>query len=245
MDFPDSENSIKVENLTYFYGARPALNGVNFNCAAGRFCALLGLNGAGKSTLIGILTRLQVPDEGRITIAGHDLATEPRAALAKLGIVFQQTTLDLDLSVLQNMAYFAALHGLSGPEARRRIDAVLEMLAVGDRADEIVRNLNGGHRRRVEIARALIHQPSILILDEPTVGLDAATRFRITDHMHDLAKEAGITVIWTTHLVDEIRPDDDVIILHKGRVLAHDRAEILAADGSLANAFLAMTGEDS
>ena len=156
--------------------------------------------------------------------------------------MFQQTTLDLDLTVQQNLAYFAALHGLSGQTARGRIDAALEQLDMRERAGEQARALNGGHRRRTEIARALLHNPSVLLLDEPTVGLDAAARASITDYSHDLAA-AGKTVLWATHLTDEVCPDDDLIILHCARVLAKGTARDIAGDMSLQNRFLSLTGE--
>ncbi|MDX8348933.1 ABC transporter ATP-binding protein [Cognatiyoonia sp. IB215446] len=233
---------IRVADLTYSYGAKMALDGVSFDVAPGAFCALLGPNGAGKSTLFNLLTRLFVAPRGRIEIAGHDLARAPRAALAKLGIVFQQPTLDLDLTVRQNLSYFAALHGLSGRNRAQRIDQVLERLHIADRAREKARTLNGGHRRRTEIARALLHDPAVLLLDEPTVGLDAASRAAITDHVHGLADD-GTTILWATHLADEVRPDDRLVILHRAKVLADGLAHDVSGDTSLQEAFLAMTSE--
>ena len=148
------------------------------------------------------------------------------------------------MTVSRNMTYFAALHGLSGRQAQARIDAALERLDMRERAREKVRALNGGHRRRMEIARALVHNPEVLLLDEPTVGLDTASRRAITDHVHELAG-GGLTVFWATHLVDEIAPQDDVVILHRGRVLAHDRAETIAAGKPLTDVFMAMTGAEA
>ncbi|MEO3415133.1 ABC transporter ATP-binding protein [Roseovarius sp. CAU 1744] len=234
-------STLDVSRVSYRYGAKEALRDVSFSLAPGRFTALLGPNGAGKSTLFSLLTRLFVTGEGQILVAGHDLSHEPRAALAKLGVVFQQPTLDLDMSVARNMSYFAALHGLSRRAAQARIDAALDRLAMRERAAEKVRNLNGGHRRRMEIARALVHDPEILLLDEPTVGLDTASRRAITEHVHDLAQD-GLTVFWATHLVDEIAPEDDVVILHQGQVLAHDRAGVIAGDQPLIERFIQMTG---
>lgn len=230
-----------VRDVSYSYGPKKALDRVTIDLDAGRFCALLGPNGAGKSTLFSLLTRLLVAREGSIRIAGHDLAREPRKALAKLGIVFQQPTLDLDMSVSWNLSYFAALQGLSGALVKQRIDAVLDRLDMRERAGEKVRDLNGGHRRRMEIARALIHEPEILLLDEPTVGLDAASRAAITDYAHDLA-DSGLLIFWATHLVDEIRPGDDVVVLHGGKVLAHEKAADLARGVRLVDAFTALTG---
>ncbi|SEM76917.1 ABC transporter ATP-binding protein [Palleronia pelagia] len=232
--------SLSVADLSFSYGARQALDGVSFDIPAGRFCALLGPNGAGKSTLFGLLTRLFTTAGGRITMAGHDLDTAPRRALGAMGIVFQQTTLDLDLTVRQNLRYFAALHGISGREADTRIDAALDRLDMRARAGERARALNGGHRRRAEIARALVHRPRVLLLDEPTVGLDAASRSAITDHVHDLCGD-GLTVLWATHLTDEVRADDHLLILHRGRILRDGRAAEITAGSNLSDTFLTLT----
>ncbi|MEP5761519.1 MAG: ABC transporter ATP-binding protein [Litoreibacter sp.] len=234
-------SGIEVSGLGYSYGAKVALDNVSFKVEHGKFCALLGPNGAGKSTLFNLLTRLFTTPNGAIEIAGHDLKSAPRQALGKLGVVFQQTTLDLDLSVRQNLSYFAALHGLSGVEASKRIDASLEKLGMLERGDEKARALNGGHKRRAEIARALIHNPLVLLLDEPTVGLDAAARSSITDHVHGLT-ETGTTVLWATHLTDEVRPDDRLIILHQAKILADGKADEISGQTPLKDTFLDLTG---
>ena len=234
--------SLRVENLSYAYGERPALDAVSFEARPGRFTALLGPNGAGKSTLFALLTRLFVAPAGRIEVDGIDLSARPRAALARMGVVFQQPTLDLDLSVRQNLAYFAALHGLSGRAAARRIDAALERLGMAERAGEKARQLNGGHRRRTEIARALLHSPRVLLLDEPTVGLDAEARRAITDHVHALARSENLTVLWATHLTDEVGARDDIVLLHRGRIEATGRAANLHGDRALQDWFLERTG---
>ncbi len=233
-------SGLSVSNLNFDYGPKSALKNITFEVAAGQFCALLGPNGAGKSTLFGLLTRLLTTPEGSIMIAGHDLATAPRHALAKLGIVFQQSTLDLDLSVRQNLSYFAALHGISGRDAAVRIDAALDKLGMLERAHEKARALNGGHRRRAEIARALIHNPAVLLLDEPTVGLDAAARASITEHVHSLTDE-GTTVLWSTHLTDEVSPDDQLVILHRAQVLAQGTCKGICNNTPLAEKFLTLT----
>ncbi|WP_439604823.1 ABC transporter ATP-binding protein [Shinella sp.] len=232
---------LTVEGISHDWGARCALDDVSFSVEPGRCCALLGPNGAGKSTLFGMLTRLFTPRAGRIVMAGFDMARAPRAALARMGAVFQASTLDPDLTVRHNLLYFAALHGLSGREAEMRTIAALERLGMAERAGEKVAKLNGGHRRRMEIARALLHRPQVLLLDEPTVGLDAAARTAITAHVHDLSAD-GLTVLWATHLVDEVRKTDRLVILHRGSVLADGEAgEIGGAD--LTARFLALTGE--
>ncbi len=235
-------SGLNVRKLGYSYGAKRALLDVSFDIRSGEFCALLGPNGAGKSTLMSLLTRLFTTSEGTIEVAGHDLARHPRRALANIGVVFQQTTLDLDLTVFRNLTYFAALHGMSGRKAHARIDAALDRLNMSERRHERVRDLNGGHKRRLEIARCLIHRPSVLLLDEPTVGLDAAARMAITSHVHDLAQDDGLTVLWTTHLSDEIRDADRLIVLHQGRLLADGHAGQLRGDQPLADYFLSTTG---
>ncbi len=233
--------TLAVENLSFAYGPRKALDGLSFTLDPGSFTALLGPNGAGKSTLFSLLTRLFTAPQGRITIAGHDLARAPLKALAALGVVFQQPTLDLDLTTRRNLLYYAALHGLSGTTARDRAEEVLATLSLEDRADTPARSLSGGQRRRVELARALIHRPQVLLLDEPTVGLDAASRRAITDHAHKLARD-GTTILWATHLTDEVSPTDRCLILHRGRLLADDTAAALAEGTTLTDRFLALIG---
>ena len=234
-------HGLTVTDLHYAYGTKTALDGISFTVPQGRFCALLGPNGAGKSTLFALLTRLLVAPGGTITLAGVDLSRNAGAALRNLGIVFQQPTLDLDLTVQQNLRYFAALHGISRRDADARIARSLTQLDMVERAGERVRNLNGGHRRRTELARALLHDPKVLLLDEPTVGLDAATRTMITAHVHSLA-EQGLTVLWATHLTDEIRDDDHLLILHRGQLLAEGTAADIRGDAPLADHFLSVTG---
>ncbi|WP_424971242.1 ABC transporter ATP-binding protein [Dinoroseobacter sp. S76] len=236
---------LSVRDLSFSYGSKRALAEVSFDIPQGAFCALLGPNGAGKSTLFGLLTRLFTSAEGAITVAGHDLRQTPRAALAEIGVVFQQTTLDLSLSVDRNLSYFAALHGLAGADAARRIDTALDLLDMTERRRETVRNLNGGHRRRTEIARALIHDPSVLLLDEPTVGLDAASRAAITDHVHELCAARNLTVLWATHLTDEIRGTDQLLILHRGKIRADGPTDSIRGETPLTDHFLALTGAEA
>jgi ABC-2 type transport system ATP-binding protein len=220
-----AEPFLRVDNVSFSYGGRPALRDVSLSIPAQRFTALLGENGAGKTTLFALITRLLRAREGRIEICGVDVSLGG-SALAMLGIVFQAPTLDLDLTVRQNLRYFAGLHGLSAENADARIERELSRLGMLDRSREKVRRLNGGHRRRVEIARALLHDPKVLLLDEPTVGLDVPTRRAIVEHVHELA-ERGMAILWATHLIDEIRPTDDLIILHKGRIVAEGRAKTI------------------
>jgi ABC-2 type transport system ATP-binding protein len=229
----DDGAGISIENVGYAYGEARALDDVSLAVIPGRFTALLGPNGAGKSTLVALLTGLFVPDAGRIAVLGHDLAGAPRQVLARLGIVFQGQTLDLDLSVEQNMRYFANLHGLGGRAVGARVDDCLARMGLAERRGERVRTLNSGHRRRLEIARALLHRPPVLLLDEPTVGLDVPSRSSIVEHVHDICREQAITVLWATHLVDEVWPDDQLAVLHRGRIRDSGSVpEILARTGT-------------
>ncbi len=233
-------DGLTVSGLSFSYGPKVALNDISFELEPGQFCALLGPNGAGKSTLVSLLTRLLVAPKGDIRIAGHDLRGASRSALADLGVVFQQPTLDLSLTVRQNLSYFAALHGMARGDVPARIGAALERLDMHERADEKAGALNGGHRRRMELARALIHRPKVLLLDEPTVGLDAASRAAITDHVHDLADQ-GLCILWTTHLTDEVRDNDRLLVLHQGEILADGRCGDIRGDSPLKDWFLSRT----
>ncbi len=227
--------ALAVEGVSHAYGSRRALEDVTFAIAPATFAVLLGLNGAGKSTLFSLITRLFATQRGRIAIFGHDVARESGAALRLLGVVFQARTLDLDLSVMQNLMYHAALHGIGRREARARAHALLERIALADRAKDKVRSLSGGQMRRVEIARALLHQPRLLVLDEPTVGLDIRSRADMLAHVRGLVAENGTSVLWATHLMDEVADGDEVVVLHQGRVLARGAAARIAADAGAAD----------
>jgi ABC-2 type transport system ATP-binding protein len=235
-------SALAVESLSHVYGQRKALDNVSFKIESARFVALLGLNGAGKSTLFSLITRLYAVRSGCIRIFGHDIERQSGAALRLLGVVFQPRTLDLDLSVAQNLTYHAALHGIGKREAHSRAAEVLAQIALADRANDKVRDLSGGQMRRVEIARALLHRPRLLILDEPTVGLDIKARADIVNHVRMLVKQRNVTVMWATHLVDEVAEDDALIVLHRGRVLAHGTvADVVAQNESVAAAFTRLT----
>ena len=242
-----STPALEVGHVSHSYGKRKALDDVSFLIEAGSFSVLLGLNGAGKSTLFSLITRLYATRDGTIRIFGHDVTRESGEALRRLGVVFQARTLDPDLSVMQNLVYHAALHGIGPAEAKRRAEIVLAQVALADRVADKVRNLSGGQMRRVEIARALLHNPEILLLDEPTVGLDVKARADIVAHVRSLVADQGIGVLWTTHLIDEIAMTDLVIVLHKGRVLAHGAAaDIIAQTGArdMRLAFAKLTGTE-
>jgi ABC-2 type transport system ATP-binding protein len=235
--------ALSVDGLSHSYGARKALDDVSFAVRPARFVALLGLNGAGKSTLFSLVTRLYPIRAGYIRIFGHDIDRRPGDALRRLGVVFQPRTLDLDLSVVQNLTYHAALHGIGARAARIRAGEVLTQIALSDRANDKVRDLSGGQMRRVEIARALLHRPQLLILDEPTVGLDIKARADILRHVRMLVREEGVAVVWATHLVDEVADDDDLIVLHRGRILAHGAVSDIAAGNGIGGAFARLTKE--
>ena len=235
-----SRPALEVDDLDFSYGKQFALNKVSFAVRPGDFTVMLGPNGAGKTTLFAIITHLFESTQGSIRVCGWDIRTESRRALACMGVVFQQPTLDLDLTVLQNLRYFASLQGMTRRTADRRIDVELGRLALEDFRNQKVRQLSGGYRRRVEVARALLHEPALLLLDEPTVGLDVPARERIVDHVHELSSAHGIAVLWATHLIDEIQENDRVVVMHNGRIKARGSvAEVTksAAATSIGEAF--------
>ena len=239
-----TEAALVVEGLGHRFGAREVLRQVSFTLNPHAFTVLLGLNGAGKTTLFSLVTRLYDHDSGAIRIFGAEIKEHPSEALARIGVVFQQATLDLDLTVAQNLRYHAALHGLPRRLAAERIAREVERIGLTDRLGEKVRQLSGGQRRRVEIARALLHQPRLLLLDEPTVGLDIASRQFLLDHVRLLCRSEGLAVLWATHLIDEVDPEGRVILLHQGRILAQGAvADVTAAAGasSMRGAFDALT----
>ncbi len=235
-----------VDGLSHAFGERQALRNVSFQLNRGDRTMLLGLNGAGKTTLFSLITRLYNHRGGSIRIFGWEIKHKPSEALARLGVVFQLATLDLELSVAQNLYYHAALHGLPRRQAASRMRREIERVGLTDRMRERARTLSGGQRRRVEIARALIHQPRLLLLDEPTVGLDVASRQFLLDHVRMLAREEGLAVLWATHLIDEVDADARVIVLHQGRILAEGPVpEVIRAANasSMREAFDNLTGE--
>lgn len=237
-------HGIEISEVSHNFGQKRVLDQITLTIKKGTFCALLGPNGAGKSTLFSALTRLLIPAQGAIKIHGNDIHKSPRPALSNIGVVFQQQTMDLDLTVFQNLRYFGKLQGMSGRDLNQRIDQVLTLLNMAERSHEVVRTLNGGHRRRAEIARSLIHDPKVLLLDEATVGLDPETRKSITDDMHKIAQTEGKTILWATHLCDEVGDDDQLVILHNGKILRNGQAHEIANGGNLLNVFLSLTGRD-
>jgi ABC-2 type transport system ATP-binding protein len=211
---------LEVQNLTKRYGERAALNGLSLVIPKGQFVALLGPNGAGKSTLFQVLTGLFVADEGEVSVAGESLRHTAVKALKHIGVVFQQMSLDLDLSVRRNLQFHADLHGLPRAIAKERIALGCEALGTTADLDRPVRELSGGNRRKVELVRALLHRPAVLLMDEPTVGLDPKSRRDLLGAVRADMAARGTSVLWATHLVEEAEAAARVLVLHKGKLLA-------------------------
>ena len=216
---PPAFNSVlQAEGLHKAYNGKPALKGVSLSLQAGEMVALLGPNGAGKSTLLQLLTGLFTPDQGTITVLGHDMRQQPARALAGLGVVFQQSALDLDLTVMANLLFHTDLHGIPRQTARERIAAQLAAIGLQDQTKAVVRSLSGGTRRKVELVRALLHRPRLLLMDEATVGLDPASRQQLLDTVRGLCRDHGLAVLWATHLIEEVKTADRLLLLHQGTV---------------------------
>jgi len=240
----DSAPALLLEDVVKSYGAVRALDGISLRASGGEFVALLGPNGAGKTTLFQLLSGLFVPDGGRIAVMGHDMRRDPVPALAQLGIVFQQPTLDLELTVIGNLLFHAGLHGIPRAVAKVRIEKELARLGLAGETHRKVAQLSGGNRRRVELARALLHAPRLLLMDEPTVGLDPASRGDLLKLILALRAERSVAVLWATHLCDEVADADRAIVLHRGKVLADTTpAGLIASAGTatIEQAFLKLT----
>lgn len=237
--------ALDVSAVGHCFGRKQVLSDISFSIAPGHFTVLLGLNGAGKTTLFSLISHLYNTRHGAIRIFGHDISREPGEALRRLGIVFQARTLDLDLSVYQNLSYHASLHGIGHAQALERIRTLLAQVNMSDRLYDKARSLSGGQMRRIEIARALLHRPPLLLLDEATVGLDIRSRAEILATIRDLVVTEGISVFWATHLIDEVEDNDDVVVLDKGRVLVQGRVcDVVRSAGadSIRQAFATLTG---
>ncbi|WP_274423704.1 ATP-binding cassette domain-containing protein [Chelativorans sp. YIM 93263] len=209
---------LEVTSLAKSYGGRTGLAGIDLAVGAGEFVVLLGPNGAGKTTLFNILCGLLPPDAGEVRIGGG----RPGDAGARraLGIVFQQPTLDLDLSVRANLRFHGALYGMGGRMLESRMEEELARAGLVEAGRQVCRTLSGGNRRKVELARALLHEPTVLLMDEATAGLDHASRRALVEDVRRLANRRGVGVLWATHLVDEASEADRIVVLHEGRVLS-------------------------
>jgi len=211
---------ILVENLSHQYGSRLALSNVSFEVKAGEIFGLLGPNGGGKSTLFRILSTMMVPSGGGAQVAGHDVAREPAAVRRSIGVVFQTQSLDKALTVSENLRAQGHLHGLSGPKLGERMDHVMERLGLADRRGDIVETLSGGLKRRVEIGKGLLHRPVVLLMDEASTGLDPGARRELWQYVEELRSREGVTILLTTHILDEADRCDRLVLLHQGRVVA-------------------------
>jgi ABC-2 type transport system ATP-binding protein len=213
---------VRVSDLRHAYGDRVALDGVSLSVEPGEIFALLGPNGSGKTTLFRILSTLVPAPPGKVLVAGHDPSTERDAVRRNIGVVFQSPSLDKQLSAAENLTHQGHLYGLAGADLRRRVDEALAAVGMSDRATERADRMSGGMRRRVEIAKGLLHRPRLLLMDEPSTGLDPAARLELWDHFRRVSREDGVTVMLTTHILEEAENASHVAILERGKLLACD-----------------------
>ena len=213
------EAFVDVRDLAFRYGDRKALDGISFSLGQRRILGLLGPNGSGKTTLFRILCTLLQPQAGQVRLAGLDLESDPAEVRRRMGVVFQTNSLDQELTVAENLACQGRLHGLRGTGLKARVDELLERFDLEERRSSRVRSLSGGMRRRAELAKGLLHRPQILLLDEPTAGLDPQIRQEFWEHLTDLRDSSGITILFTTHLMEEAEVCDRLVILDQGRVV--------------------------
>lgn len=213
---------IEVENLTKYYGEIKAVNDITFTVEEGEFFAFLGLNGAGKSTTINILTGTLSKDGGRVTVNGWDIEKDALKIKSEIGVVFQNSALDKHLSAYENLKYRGGLYAVDGVVLRDRINYLAEQLNFKEFLKRPIKSLSGGQRRKIDVARALINKPKILILDEPTTGLDPKTRKELWQFLNDLRKNENITIFLTTHYMEEAVSADNVVIIDEGKIIAND-----------------------
>jgi ABC-2 type transport system ATP-binding protein len=223
------ETAVRVQDLSKRYGEIEAVKGVSFDVRARETFGFLGPNGAGKSTTIKMLSTLVNPSGGSATVAGFDVVRKRADVRRRIGLVFQDPTLDDYLTAEENLRFHAELYGVPRGETEDRIRKVLEMVELWDRHDSIVRTFSGGMRRRLEIARGLLHSPRVLFLDEPTVGLDPQTRSHIWAYIQELKRSEAITIFMTTHYMDEAEFCDRIAIIDHGQIVALDTPEALKA----------------
>ncbi len=242
-----SSPTIKLEHVTKRFGKVTAVNDVSFEVEKGELFALLGPNGAGKSTTIKMLTTLLKPTEGKLTLASHDVMKAQDKARKSFGIVFQDPSVDTEMTAYENMELHAALYSIKGNETKNRIRTLLEMVELWDRRDTLVKNYSGGMKRRLEIARGLLHHPHVLFLDEPTLGLDTQTRNLLWQYVRDMSREEGMTVFFTTHYLEEAEMVADRIgIIDHGKLIALGTSKELTkltGTKTLEQAYLELTGK--
>jgi ABC-2 type transport system ATP-binding protein len=220
---------VEVQDLTKRYGDLAAVDGIDFTVAQGEIFAFLGPNGAGKSTTIKMLCTLAHPTSGRATVAGFDVATQAKSVRRHIGLVFQEQTLDDQLTAEENLRFHAVLYGVPHEQVDSRIARVLELVALSSRRKDLVSTYSGGMARRLEIARGMLHTPKVLFLDEPTVGLDPQTRALIWDDIQRLRMEEGVTIFLTTHYMDEAEYAERIAIIDHGSIIALDTPDVLKA----------------
>ena len=213
-------NAVHVEGLAYSYNGTEALRGVGFTVGSGEIFGLLGANGGGKTTVFRILSTLLLPAAGRASVFGVDVAGDPLAVRRRIGVVFQNQSLDRRLTAKENLVHQGHLYGLRGKPLEHRIDEVLTRLGLADRGNSVVEILSGGLRRRVELAKGLLHQPDLLLLDEPSTGIDPGARLDFWEYLQLLRRQEGVTVLLTTHLLDEADKCDRLAILDRGAIVA-------------------------
>ncbi len=239
-------NIIETKNLTKKYGEFTAVDNVSFEVKKGEIFAFLGPNGAGKTTTIKMLTTLLLPTNGNVFLNGHNVTENPTETRKSFGIVFQDPSLDNELTAYENMQFHAILYGLQKSLYQKRIEDLLKLVGLQDRKDSFVKNFSGGMKRRLEIARGLLHHPKILFLDEPTIGLDPQTRNHIWTYINNLNKEEDITIFFTTHHMEEVeRIAERVAIIDHGKILVIGTIEEIlkkAEVNKLEDAFIALTG---
>ncbi len=237
---------IKVHDLVKKYGDFYAVDHISFEVPAGRIFGFLGPNGAGKTTTIKMLTTILKPTSGSILLDGHDPVNEQHQVRSSFGIVFQDPSLDGELTAFENLELHSVLYGVPSNERRGRIERSLRFVELWDRKKDFVKNFSGGMKRRLEIARALLHIPKVLFLDEPTLGLDPQTRNHIWDYIRTLNREQNTTVFFTTHYMDEAdRVADEIAVIDRGKIIAQGTpAELKERTQSLTleEAFIALTG---
>ncbi len=217
---PSVASVISVENLVHRYGDRTALNGVSFDVRPAELFGLLGPNGSGKTTLFRILSTLMLPTAGRATIMGCDAAREPARLRRQIGVVFQAQSIDLKLTAYENLWHQGHLYGLRGAALKNRIQEILSRVGLADRAKELVETFSGGMQRRIELAKGLLHHPGVLLLDEPTTGLDPGARRDLWQYLRTLRDEEHVSVLVTTHLMEEAERCDRLAIMNEGNLVA-------------------------